>query len=89
MPSPASPTSRTNVSAPLRSTVTGRAGVSTRITSDRKATLSATVTEKTTLPRPRAVSSLWSRPTTAENVLPGPGNRTTTLLTAWQYRPRL
>ena len=55
---------------------------------DWKASWPLTFTANTTLPRPPEVCSLLSTPAMALNILPGPGNRTTTLLTAWQYRPR-
>jgi hypothetical protein len=54
------------------------------MTCDRNPSLLFTVTENTTLPRPPEVCSLLSTPTRALNDLPCPGNRATTLLTAWQ-----
>ena len=58
------------------------------MTFERNASFPATVTEKTMLPRPPRDCELLSTPTKAENVLPGEGNRTATLLAAWQNTPR-
>ena len=55
-----------------------------RMSGDRNASLPLTFTANTTLPRPPEVCSLLSTPAMALNDLPGPGSRTTTLLTAWQ-----
>jgi len=51
---------------------------------ERNPSFPPTFTEKITLPRPPEVCSLLSTPAVALKVLPGPGSRTTTLLTAWQ-----
>jgi hypothetical protein len=84
MPSGVSSICKTNSFAPSSSTRTGLPDIPSRITPERNFSAAPRWTEKSTLPRPPLVCSLLSTPEIAVNVAPGPGNRTTILLGAWQ-----
>ena len=64
--------------------LTGTAAIPSCRISEWNTCLPRTLTANTTLPLPPDVWLFESTPTTAVNVLPGPGKRTITLLTAWQ-----